>query len=415
MPDSLASWLDRIERIHPRSIELGLDRMDRVRLEMGLSPSFPVITVGGTNGKGSTCAMLESILLHCGYRVGCYTSPHLLRFNERIRIAGEMDTDDALACAFSLIEETRGDVSLTYFEYTTLAAVKRFIDSNVDVAILEVGLGGRLDAVNVFDADCAVITSIDFDHMDYLGDTRDAIGFEKAGILRPGKPAICSDPDVPESVLKHADEIGANLQKLGRDFGYSRHDGCWDYRGKIERRNLPLPALKGEFQLANASGAIAAIDALGLCRDNAAVAEGLKELRLPGRFQAVGSNLVLDVAHNPQAAGALAGNLKAMPCRGKTVAIFGMLADKDIEGVVRAMKGAVEEWLIVGLDVPRGADIGRLEIALEREGVKRRAAFSSLAGAWAHACSTSGENDRIVVFGSFYTVAGFMGLSPEQD
>ena len=412
MPDSLSSWLEHIERIHPKTIEMGLDRLIEVRRRMGLHPSFSVVTVGGTNGKGSTCAMLESILHHSGYKVGCYTSPHLIRFNERMRIGKIELEDDAITKAFCDVEAARGEIRLTYFEFSTLAAVKCFIDSGIDIAVLEVGLGGRLDAVNLFDADCAVITAIDLDHMDYLGENREAIGFEKAGILRKGKPGVCSDPDLPESVLNHARNIGARLLRIGQDFGYRRHADSWDYHGERERKKLPFPGLKGEFQLMNASTALAALDALGIPVDDTRIAQGLTDLDLPGRFQVLGRAIV-DVAHNPQAARMLAMNLEAMPSA-RTVAIFGMLCDKDIEGVVRELKGKMNEWLIVKLDVPRGADTARLGIAFEREGVEGFRAFCSVSAAWDHACATSGENDRIVVFGSFYTVADFMRLIPPR-
>jgi len=409
MPDSLASWLDYIEQIHPKTIEMGLDRLEPVRRRMGLYPGFPIVTVAGTNGKGSTCAILEAILRQSGYRVGCYTSPHLMRFNERIRIAGVEAEDEAIAMAFSRVEQAREDASLTYFEFSTLAAVRLFADEKVDVAILEAGLGGRLDAVNLFDADCAVITGIDFDHMDYLGNTRDEIGFEKAGIFREGKPAVCADFDVPHSVLNHARGVGAKLLRIGADFGFSRNEDSWDYRGPgTTRRHLPVPALRGAFQLSNASAALAALDALNLDVAENAIAEGLSNLKLPGRFQILTGKpvTVLDVAHNPQAAGTLAANLRDMPCNGKTIAIFGMLADKDIEGVVSAMQAGIDEWLIAGLNAPRGADIERLRRAFPAGCVVK--AFPSVGEARDHACATAAENDRIVVFGSFYTVADFM-------
>lgn len=414
MPDpaELSDWLAYIDRIHPRTIEMGLARIGQVRRNMGIDPVFPVITVAGTNGKGSVCAMLEAILHHAGYKVGCYTSPHLLRFNERIRI-GKTEVSDASICAaFSCIEAARREISLTYFEFSTLAAVKILVEAKVDIAILEVGLGGRLDAVNAFDADCSVVTGIDFDHMDYLGDTREKIGFEKAGIFRRGKFAICGDPDVPQSILQHAGSIGTELLCFGRDFGFSAGQGSWNYRGPGRVRNgLPYPALQGRIQTRNASTALAAIDCLELAADDAAISGGLLDLALPGRFQVFPGNLVLDVAHNPQAAGILAMNLADMSCSGKTIALFGMLADKDIEGVIRQLKGSVDEWLVFGLDVARGASLERLALAFSTEGVNAVQPFSSLERAWHHACASACENDRIIVFGSFYTVADFMGLS----
>lgn len=413
MPDTLDSWLQHIERIHPKTIDMGLDRLDAVRKRLMLSPEFLIVTVGGTNGKGSTCAMLESILFHAGYRVGCYTSPHLLEFGERIRINRKQAMDDAIVRAFSRVEEARGDVQLTYFEFTTLAAVLLFLETELDVAILEVGLGGRLDAVNLFDSDCAVITGIDFDHMDYLGSTREAIGFEKAGILRPGKPGICSDRDPPSSIIDHAQHIGANLQRIGHEFDFARHDNGWDFHGKTERIGLPLPALQGEFQLSNASACLAVLDAMNLPVSIDAIQQGLVDLKLPGRFQILDMRpaVVLDVAHNPQAARALASNLKRNPSKGRTIAIFGMLADKDIEGVVEEMRDVVDEWLLAVLDVPRGANMERLQRAFSSP----RPFFSSVADAWHHACAICAENDRIVVFGSFYTVADLMGSIPLRD
>ena len=317
------------------------------------------------------------------------------------------------AAALSVVEEARADVSLTYFEFATLAAVELFASAKADIAILEVGLGGRLDAVNAFDADCAVITGIDFDHMDYLGDTREAIGFEKAGIFRGGKPCICGDPDMPLSVSKHAREIGAKLLYFGRDFDFSLNSDSWDYRGPGRRRNgLVQPALKGSIQFRNASVALAAIDSLKIGVDDAALRLGLSDLDLPGRFQLFPGGAILDVAHNPQAARTLSMNLEDLPCKGKTIAVFGMLSDKDIEGVIRELRAGIDEWLACGLDVVRGASLERLALAFSRENVKEVKLFPSVREAWNHACAAASENDRIVVFGSFHTVADFMGLSP---
>src|SRR5574340_1779479 len=239
----LATWLARLEQLHPSAIELGLDRVRRVRDALGLAPSFPLILVGGTNGKGSTCAYLEAMLGAAGYKTGLYTSPHLLRYNERVRVAGVEASDADLVQAFERVDAARGDTSLTYFEFGTLGAMAQFIEAGVDVAILEVGLGGRLDAVNVFDADAAIVTSVDLDHLDYLGDTREKIGFEKAGIFRAGRPAICADPRPPASLLEHARNIGADLRRVGRDFAAEREDGQWTYRGtEVRWPALPLPA-----------------------------------------------------------------------------------------------------------------------------------------------------------------------------
>ncbi len=413
MPDTLDSWLQHIERIHPKTIEMGLDRLETVRKRLDLSPKFRIITVGGTNGKGSTCAMLESILFHAGYRVGCYTSPHLLEFGERIRINRMQAIDNAIVRAFSRVEKARGDVQLTYFEFTTLAAVLLFSEAELDVAILEVGLGGRLDAVNLFDSDCAVITGIDFDHMDYLGETREAIGFEKAGILRAGKPGICADRDPPSSVMEHARNTGAQLLRIGHEFDFARHGNGWDFHGKTARLGLPMPSLQGEFQLSNASASLAALDAMNLSVSIDAIREGLADLALPGRFQILKTRpeVILDVAHNPQAARALASNLRRNPPKGRTIAIFGMLADKDIEGVVEEMKDVVDEWLLAMLDVPRGASMEKMQSAFSNP----HPFFSSVIDAWHHACAICAENDRILIFGSFYTVADFMGSIPLRD
>ena len=263
MPSSLADWLSYLESLHPKTIELGLARVAQVKQRLALQPDFPVIVVGGTNGKGSVCAMLESILHAAGYKVGCYTSPHLLHYNERVRIAKQQASDAELCASFESIEQARGETALTYFEFGTLAAMSLFVEHKVDVAILEVGLGGRLDAVNAFDADCAVVTSVDIDHVDYLGDTREQIAFEKAGIFRKDRVAICADPDVPQAIRDHAREVGAELWCIGSEFGFKSHQGQWDFFGKSgSRTSLPIPALRGAFQLHNASAVLAALDAL---------------------------------------------------------------------------------------------------------------------------------------------------------
>ncbi|HLY95950.1 MAG: bifunctional tetrahydrofolate synthase/dihydrofolate synthase, partial [Sideroxydans sp.] len=307
MPNTLAEWLTYLESLHPKTIALGLERVAQVKQRLNLQPDFPVIIVGGTNGKGSACAMLEAILHAAGYRVGCYTSPHLLDYNERVRIGKQPASDAELCASFAQIEQARGDTPLTYFEFGTLAAMQCFIGHTVDVAILEVGLGGRLDAVNVFDADCAVVTSVDIDHVDYLGDTREQIAFEKAGIFRRGRVAICADSDVPQAVQTHAQQVGAELWCIGSEFGYAAHQGQWDYRSKVGSRSaLPIPALRGAFQLHNASAVLAVLDALKgeLPVSMEAVRRGLVEVQLAGRFQFVPGKpqLILDVAHNPHAA-----------------------------------------------------------------------------------------------------------------
>ncbi|MEN3355088.1 MAG: dihydrofolate synthase / folylpolyglutamate synthase [Betaproteobacteria bacterium] len=411
---NLADWLAHIEQVHPRTIEMGLERVAAVRDALHLALPFPVITVGGTNGKGSACAMLEAILHEAGYRVGCYTSPHLVRYNERVRIARTEAADGALVSALDAVERARGEIALTYFEFTTLAAVRLFMQERVDVAVLEVGLGGRLDAVNAFDADCAMLMSIDLDHMDYLGDTREAIGFEKAGIFRPYRPAICADRDPPLSVLQHASNIGTELLRLGVDFGFEAQPQQWRYWGRHgERHGLPHPALRGAYQIANAAGSLASLDSL---RDRLpvsanAIRTGLLTTENPGRFQVLPGSpaVILDVAHNPAAGRALAGNLAGMRCTGRTYAVFSMLNDKDIAGVIDAIRAQIDEWLVSGIEGPRGTDASALREELTRAGVfEAISTYASVAAAYAQACDRAAENDRIVVFGSFYTVAAVM-------
>lgn len=408
---TLEDWLHYIEQVSAKPVDMGLERTRRVKAALGLEPRFPVITVGGTNGKGSTCAMLEAILAQAGYRVGRYTSPHLVRPNERVCIDGVEAADAELCGALARVEQARGETPLTYFEFGTLAAMLLFHEARVDVAILEVGLGGRLDAVNVFDADCAVITSVDLDHMDYLGDTREAIAFEKAGIFRPGRPAVCGEPDVPHTMVRHAGEIGAGFRRIGEDFGYGV-DGrgwCW-WDGDTVFRGLPFPALQGRFQLQNASACLAALKAVEdrLPVSVADIRAGLPAARLPGRFQVFpgAPTVILDVAHNPHAAAALATNLAAAPCAGRTLAVFAMLHDKDIAGVVRAVKDQVHRWLVAGTAGPRGAGAGELAgIVAAVTGEGPGATFATPLDAFLAALAQASPGDRVVVFGSFHTVA----------
>ncbi|MBA4381946.1 MAG: bifunctional tetrahydrofolate synthase/dihydrofolate synthase [Sideroxydans sp.] len=413
MRNNLADWLTHLESLHPKTIALGLERVALVKKRLKLNPDFPIIIVGGTNGKGSVCSMLESILHAAGYKVGCYTSPHLLDYNERVRIAKQQASDAELCASFELIEQVRGDTALTYFEFGTLAAMQCFIAHKVDVAILEVGLGGRLDAVNVFDADVSVVTSVDIDHVDYLGDTREKISFEKAGIFRHGHVAICADTDVPDALRMHAGDIGAELWCIGSEFGFTAHQGQWDYRSKVGSRSaLPHPALRGAFQLHNASAVLAALDAL---KDKTpvsmeAVRRGLSEVELTGRFQFVPGKpqLILDVAHNPHAARSLAQNLANLP-PAKTFAVIAMLKDKDMAGVVQALDAQVDVWLVAGIDAPRGATRVELTQVLKDAGVRGEVVVcDSIAESLHEASKRAGENDRIAAFGSFYTVAEVM-------
>ncbi len=412
---TLEQWLGYLEQLHPQAIALGLDRVDEVRRALAIKPAYPVIAVGGTNGKGSCCAMLEAVLLHAGYRVGCYTSPHFLHYNERVKVGGRAVDDAALCAAFARIEQARGDISLTYFEFGTLAAMLIFADAGIDAGILEVGLGGRLDAVNIFDADCAIVASVDLDHQSYLGDTREAIGFEKAGIYRGGRAAICADADPPHSLLAHAKTIGADLMLIDRDFGYVADTRQWRYWGPRAKRNgLPWPALRGRCQLANAAACITALDAL---RDRlpltaADLRGGLLTAEIAGRFQVLPGRplVVLDVAHNPQAARVLAANLAELPeSKGGVVAVCGMLADKDIAGVIGALKTSFTRWHIADSTGPRGATANDLDAALRQAAVNAPVAhYSSVAAAWREACKNARDDDKIIVFGSFLTVAAVM-------
>jgi len=420
LPATLPEWLSLLESRHPIAIDLGLERVAQVKERLDIGFSCPVITVGGTNGKGSTCAMLESILLRAGYRVGLYTSPHLIDFNERARIGGESLPDAALVAAFRQVEQARGTVSLTYFEFTTLAVLKLFADAGLDAVILEVGLGGRLDAVNVVDADVAIVTSVDIDHAAYLGNTREAIGFEKAGIFRTGKAAICSDPVPPQSLIDHANAIGADLWLVTRDFNYVGDKQQWNYGGRSQRRNaLGYPALRGANQLLNASAALAALEVLRFRLPVGAqeVRTGLVMVELPARFQVLPGQplVILDVAHNPHAAATLAQNLDHMGFHPYTYAVFGAMQDKDIDGILAAIKDRVDHWCLTDLPLPRAASAAQIEQKLLAAGFVPRsgptdnasiATFSTPAAAYADAQKRAGQNDRIVVFGSFLTVAG---------
>jgi len=412
---SLAEWLAFVERQHPQQIALGLERVSEVNSKLRTEVACPVITVGGTNGKGSTCAMLEAILRAAGLRVGLYTSPHLARYNERVRIAGAEASDEALAGAFEAVESARGEVPLTYFEFGTLSAFHLFSREKLDAWVLEVGLGGRLDAVNIVDPDCAVLTSIGIDHVEFLGDTRAEIGREKAGIFRPGRPAVVAEPQIPETVLEEIRRLRARPLLVGRDFGYANQGTQWSYWGPSGKRSgLAHPALRGSLQLRNAAAALTALDAL---RERLPVAmqdvrRGLAEVSLPGRFQVLPGRpqVVLDVAHNPEAAANLAHNLGESGYAPETIAVFGMLKDKDIPGVVHALAPRITRWHLATLPGPRGADADLLADILQDLKIKEPAAkHDSVASALEAAKKEARENDKIVVFGSFLTVAGAYG------
>jgi dihydrofolate synthase/folylpolyglutamate synthase len=413
---TLSTWLERIERLHARPIDLGLERVRVVADRLDLRLDMPSIVVGGTNGKGSTCAMLDCILRAAGYRVGLYTSPHLLDFNERCRVDGAAAGDAQLIEQFEAVEAARGDTSLTYFEFTTLAILRLFGRASLDAVVLEVGLGGRLDAVNIVDADVSIVTSVDLDHMDYLGPTREAIGFEKAHIYRSGRPAICSDPLPPQSLLDHAASIGADLWRFGRDFNYQGDRQQWAYRGRTQRRSgLPYPALRGANQLLNAAGALAALETLAerLPVAQQAVRQGLLTVELPGRFQILPGRpaVILDVAHNPHAAAVLAENLDNMGFHPATHAVFGMLRDKDIAGVIAKLGSRVDHWHVAPTPGPRGTDAATLAALLRASAGAAQATISEyadLASAFAGARGAASADDRIVAFGSFLTVAEVM-------
>jgi dihydrofolate synthase/folylpolyglutamate synthase len=422
-PATLDAWLAYLEALHPKAIALGLDRVRAVHAQLGIALSCPVITVTGTNGKGSTCALLASILRSAGYRVGLYTSPHLLRYNERVVLPDRMATDDELVAAFNAVEDARMATRdaedrvtlLTYFEFGTLAALWLFARCELDALVLEVGLGGRLDAVNLVDADVAVLTSVAVDHVDYLGTTREEIGGEKAGIFRPGRAAICAEPDPPDSVLAAAGQVGALLLRIGRDFTFTAEGTQWRYRGpRGDRYGLPFPALRGGYQLGNAAAALAALDALHrrLPVSAGALRAGLLGVELPGRFQVLPGRptIVLDVAHNPHAAAALADALGTMGFHPETIAVFGMLADKDVAGVIDAVRPRIDRWFVVTLPGARGATALELRAALLAAGVDvaQVRTFDDVAAALATARAAAGEADRIVVFGSFLTVAAAM-------
>ena len=423
--ETLDGWLNWQESLHPNEIDLGLDRVSQVlaRLDL-LNPNFTVITVAGTNGKGSSVAMLQSILLAAGYRVGTYTSPHLLRYNERIQISGVPVNDEVLCESFERVDQARGlssqtgleKISLTYFEFGTLVAIDIFQRANVQIALLEVGLGGRLDAVNVLDADVALITAIDIDHQSWLGTDRETIAREKAGILRPGQAAVCSDPNPPASLVDVAEKLATQLLLQGEDFEATIVDASideksWSWGGVAgQMAGLPMPALAGDFQVVNAAGVLAVVEQLHERRfiprpvGEQKIALGLKNASLPGRFQIIGDKpkQILDVAHNPHSAKALADSLGQQTCRGKTRAVLAMLADKDIPAVLSSMSGLVDQWYLASLDVPRAATAQQLEDALDGRDTH---IFNDVDSAHQAALSDADPEDRVVVFGSFYTVA----------
>ncbi len=415
--DTVGEWLKWQEHLNPRNIDLGLERCLPVAQSLKLLPlPFPVISVAGTNGKGSCVAMLESIFGAGGYRVGAYTSPHLVRFNETIRIAGSPVSDGALIEAFEAVADARGDIPLTWFEFRTLAAAWILRRSQPDLALLEVGLGGRLDAVNMFDAELALISSIGIDHTDWLGTSRDQIGREKAGICRRGRPAVCADADPPQGFLAAVDQAGAELYRAGVDYRFEKQLEGWRWLGPAAKSwTLPAPGIPGACQLKNAAAVLMALHLLRpqFAVDLKAAREGLAGCRLNGRQQILSASptLMLDVAHNPEAAAALAASLEQQPCRGKTRAVFAMYADKDIAGVAAAMKGCIHRWHLAVLDPPRGASPAQTVEAIEAAGIEAEYRLHADPGAALSAArNESGWEDRIVVFGSFETVRRVVAL-----
>ena len=418
LPTTLDEWLARCERMHPTEIDLTLDRVLKVKERLGLRFTAPVVVVAGTNGKGSTCAMMESIALQAGYRVGLYSKPHLVHFEERCRVDGRMVDAADLLPHFSAVEAARGNVSLTYFEFTLLAIARLLAARPLDLVILEVGMGGRLDAVNAFDNDCAIITSIDVDHVEYLGPDRETIGREKAGVMRTGRPVIVSDPMPPQSVLEEAARIGADLRRFGHDFNYAGDKLQWNWAGRSQRFNaLGYPALRGANQLLNASGVLAAFEALRerLPVTAQAVRTGFALVELPGRFQIVPGQptLILDVSHNPHAVATLARNLDQMGFFPRTHALFGAMRDKDLPAILAKMAPLVDAWYFTDLPAQRAAralDLAAAYAALDVKGPGAGAVtcHATPSSALAAAMERADPADRIVVFGSFYTVGGVL-------
>ncbi|MEX0494606.1 bifunctional tetrahydrofolate synthase/dihydrofolate synthase [Raoultella terrigena] len=399
----LATWLSYLEHLHSKTIDLGLTRVNEVAGRMAVVKPAPfVFTVAGTNGKGTTCRTLESVLMAAGYRVGVYSSPHLVRYTERVRVQGEELPEAAHTASFAEIEAARGEISLSYFEFGTLSALWLFKQAQLDVVILEVGLGGRLDATNIVDADVAVVTSIALDHTDWLGPDRESIGREKAGIFRSGRPAIVGEPDMPHTIADVAAEKGAVLRRRGVDWRYVSGEQGWDFsdeQGTLA--GLPLP----QVPMPNAATALAALRASGLTVSEQAIRDGIRQAMLPGRFQIIGEapRVILDVAHNPHAAAYLAGRLKSLPKTGRVLAVIGMLHDKDIAGTLANLMAEVDCWYCAPLEGPRGATAEQL-----LEHLRTGRACADVAQAWHTAMADAGPEDTVLVCGSFHTVAHVM-------
>ncbi len=420
---SLADWLAYLEQLHPTAIDMGLDRVRAVAARMAMTRPAPlVVTVTGTNGKGSTCAFIASLLNAQGLKVGSYSSPHLLRYNERVLLSGREASDAELCEAFAVVEAARGEISLTYFEMGTLAAFWLFERAGLDAVVLEVGLGGRLDAVNIVDADLAVITNIGLDHADWLGNSRESVAYEKAGILREGKPALCGDLDPPQPLLDHANSLSAPLLLRGRDFDLAMGAGDWHWRGvdaagaPLELHGLPLLTLPME----NAALALQAYAMLGLPWDPARLARALLQTRVVGRLdsrQVVWNGrriaLLLDVGHNPHAAAFLAQRLEQRPVAGTRLAVFGLLADKDLAGVLDALVPSISDWAVAPLPTPRTQSATQLAAALLERGASV-SEYATIEQALDAQCARAESVDEILVFGSFYCVAAALEWLEQQ-
>ncbi|MGH8505828.1 MAG: bifunctional tetrahydrofolate synthase/dihydrofolate synthase [Stenotrophobium sp.] len=408
---NLADWLRWQEGAHPRAIELGLERVRAVAARLQLPDTrIKTLTVAGTNGKGSSATLAAEIYRAAGYRVGLYTSPHLYRYNERVAINGDSVNDADLCRAFATVEAARGEIGLTYFEYGTLAALWLFREAALDIQVLEVGLGGRLDAVNLVDADAALITNIGLDHTDWLGPDRESIGYEKAGVMRAGRPAICADPQPPASLLRHAGSLGLRMALIGRDYDYGVADRGWNWRSHAaQSKHLPMPGLSGRAQLRNAAGVLMAVQTLQqtLPVADAAIRTALPALRLPGRYQRIG-DVILDVGHNAEAGAVLADNLRAESITGRILMVLGMLADKPAETYANSLADCVHVFYTAGLAGPRGQSGATLAARLHAAGLNG-VACADVDAAYALARTDAHDGDVIVVAGSFLTVAAMAG------
>ena len=405
---TLKEWLEHTQAVHALGVDLGLDRVKEVARRLNLlNPTCPVITIAGTNGKGSCVAGLEAVYRAQGYKVGAFTTPYLFKHNEQVRIDGDDVEDEWFCQAFTHIEAARGEITLTQFEFNTLAALYLFHQANLDVCLLEVGLGGRLDAVNIIEADLAIIASIDLDHVDWLGNTRDLIAIEKAGIMRPARPTVCGDASPPQSLQAYADEIKSRVYYQGQDYTYQQKKDTWTFRAAAQTyENLPLPSLA----LQNMATVLQAVELLKkrLPVKPESIIKAMRDVKLPGRIQIMPGAVtqIIDVSHNPAATQFFANKLKTLPCEGKTYAVFSMLADKDIAGSLQAIKDQVDTWFIAELAVERGASLGVLEDAFRLAGIKDVETFTDIITAYHAALDEAESGDRILVFGSFYTVAG---------